>query len=350
VLEGFENYSVALPARPGRPANDSSTHLKSLAWMRFLLDRLDDVEEWATQAKVVASGAADAACPPAWLAHRRADAAHLQSLFSGGQRPEVPKALVKRTPSLLDAVFGPILGGASGGAGRYFSDRVLRGIQRPDEVRLAWMDELVPGSRRAFHTVPSGMDAWFYDALDFQSPWYARLFLWRSEDPHFQQVEWEALLDDGSDVGTMPTIAATVRERMYGCWDLTDNDALRFTTEIERAATYAVYPSLLFAPADEFEAARQDVRAAVAESSMATRDRIGVAVSALPAMRRWAALSTAIAAHRLASMIGVHSKLTRWWLSGTVQGLRPDIEAAQKAHYCAMVKGAGALDGVLAAL
>ena len=331
--------------------------------MRFLLRSLDDVERWALEwagrsppgheaSGVTESelGPSHAPIPHHWH-DRPGDADVLAAYFARPLRPPLPGDPLARTATLLDHVFGPLFGGADGSGGRYFSDRVLRGLIRPDASRLQRLDDLVPGSRRAFEAEPSGMDVgWFYDALDFTNPWFARLYLWRAQDPDFEDAGWDGLLD-GAKGARAPRVAPALREQRHAAYTVSAYDAEAFEGLIGQAAAFTLRPSLLASPVSELDAVLDRVHAAVAATvSPEKASEMAAVVSGMAPQRQWASLSNAVAAFRLARLLDLNPAVPAWWLRGVQQGMADRLGAADRELYCPFAGGRPALGTVLAAI
>lgn len=362
-FQGFEEPLFTGERRGGRPSNEPSSRLRNLAWMRFLLRSLDDVERWALEwagrsppghdappATELPPGPSHAPVPRGWH-DRSADADVLAAYFARPLRPPLPGDPLARTPTLLDHVFGPLFGGADGSGGRYFSDRVQRGLIRPDASRLQRLDDLVPESRRAFEAEPPGMDVgWFYDALDFTNPWFARLYLWRAQDPDFEDAGWDGLLDATTGT-TAPTLVSGLREQRHAAYAVSAHDTEAFEGLIGQAAAFTVQPSLLVSPVGELDAVLYRVHAAAAATGSPGQALEMVAVvSEMASERQWATLSNAVAACRLARLLDLDPTVPRWWLRSVKQGMAARLDAADREGYCPFAGGRPALGGVLAAI
>jgi len=359
MLEGFEPPQFTSATRTGRPPKAASSHLRNLAWLRFLLRSLDDVERWALVWKERTGGdasvdsmgptcsATSEAVPPTWN-RRQADACLLSAFFSDPNRAPMPSDVLARSPVLLDDVFGPLFAGPDAGGGRYFSDRVVRGMVSPDVTRLQRLDDMAPGSRRAFEHEPVGIDPWFYDALDFTNLWFAKLYLWRVEDRNFADPGWDPLLAEPPVWPALPSLAPHVREAKYAPHAPTDRDIDRFERLIENAVAMTAYPSLAESLSHEVDEGLARLRAAAAApSSSAVAHPVAVSVARMDHVNRWAALSNAVAGCRLARMADIDPSFAGWWLRGVCEGMSADIQAAQRELYCPMPKGRPALDTVL---
>ena len=364
MLEGFELPVFAGGRRGGRPRNEASSHLRNLAWLRYLLDALDDVENWANEWRRIgkrqgarsdrsgtdraASGKASTPIPATWRA-RPADADLLAIYFANPEHPPIPADPVARRPTTLDHILGPLFAGTEGGSGRYFSDRIVRGVIRPDAARLQRIDDLVPGSRRAFESEPAGMDPWFYDALDFTNPWYAKLYLWRAQDGRLEDPGWDSLISPPANGSEMPSLAPEVREQRHARHTLTDRDVNAFEALINSAMAFTACPSLAASPAGAVDEAIDRLHAAVAAASASDYSReIAEAVVGLDSPGRWAALSNGLAACRVARMLDIDLNLTTWGLRGMHHAMGGDVRALQEARYLPMPGGPGAIDSVIA--
>lgn len=352
--EGSLGNSAERPVRtgrPGRPVNGPSIALRSAAWLRHLLERLDDVKRWAlwSLGDAAQGNAPSTPPPPAWTSRRFQDGNTLRELFGGPHAPAIPTKESERSPLLLDAIFGPLLSGTSGGSGRYFSDRVRRAVVRPDDARIAWLDELVPGSAAAFYQPPSGIDAWFYDALDFSSPWFAHLCLWRSGDPGLHDPGWEDLTAPEPDVHGRTILSLDVLSRRNQEFDVYEEGLDVLASGIEAAMIYAMRPELIGIANDEFDETRQWLLDAAASSSKsAVTQRVEAAVTRQAPSTRWLSLTHALMAHRLANRIHWHSQLTAWWLDGTLQAMENNIDDAQSRSFCSSPNAATTLRGAIA--
>lgn len=362
-FQGFEEPLFTNERRSGRPSNEPSSRLRNLAWMRFLLRSLDDVERWALEWCGRSSLGHDAPggiepesnSPPAPVPRgwhdRSADADVLAGYFARPFRPPLPGDPLARTPTLLDHVLGPLFGGVDGSGGRYFSDRVLRGLIRPDASRLQRLDDLVPGSRRAFEAEPSGMDVgWFYDALDFTNPWFARLYLWRAQDPDFEDAGWDGMLDPAT--ATMaPRVAPALREQRHAAYTVSAHDAEAFEGLIGQAASFTLQPSLLVSPVGELDAVLDRMYAAAATTDSTEKaSEMAAAVVGMAPERQWASLSNAVAAFRLARLLDLNPAVPAWWLRGVQQGMAALLGATDRELYCPFAGGRPTLGTVLAAI
>lgn len=333
-------------ASRGRQPNPPSAVLRNLAWMRFLLDRLPDVASWAT-----------GSTPPPASWHRRCaqDARHLTAVFQNSPHLLAQSKAGDRPVSLLDRVFSEVLGG-SGGGGRYFGDRLYRGRMRPSPSHLARFEEMVPGSRAAFEHEPPGMDRWFYDALDVQSPWFGRFFLLRAQDPQFRDPEWtEAGLlvasgpDDGRGDAGVPVLSEAVRARRDDRWDGFDGDEV-LRDQIRGSPFHAIRPDLAYAEDSVVDEAFSSLEAAAAAGEDPKRCAELSPLWNAPLAMRWAALSNAVAVHRVATMVRGNTPITRWCLQAAREALQADIEAAESEKFCRVAGRVGPVSAVLDAI
>ncbi|MEO6690271.1 MAG: hypothetical protein ABIS07_11520 [Dokdonella sp.] len=361
MLEGFEPPQFISAPRTGRPPRAASSHLRNLAWLRFLLRSLDDVERWALAWKErtgddapldsmeVPSIAAPAAIPSTWY-RCHADADLLSAFFSDPHRTPMPSDVLARNPALLDDVFGRLFAGVDAGGGRYFSDRIVRGLVSPDVTRLQRLDDISPGSRGTFEHEPAGIDPWFYDALDFTSLWFAKLYLWRVEDPGLVDPGWDPYLAEPPAWPAMPLLAPGIRETKYAPHAPTDRDIDRFERLIANAVAMTAHPYLAESPSHEVEeaVARLHAAAAAPSSSPTTVPHpVAVSVGRMDQVGRWAALSNAVAGCRLARMADIDPSFAAWWLRGVCDAMLADIQAVDRELYCPMPKGRPALETVL---
>jgi len=351
MLEGFEPTVLTSAPKGGRPARLPSSRLRNLAWLRHLLDSLDSVRAWSRPAsdkhgdgRVENTPTPQSDAPPGWL-ERPTDAALLKQAFSikGG---DLPSDKLRRSPALLDDFLGPMFAGSEGGGGRYFSDRILRGLASPDVGRLHRLNDLVPGSRGAFEEVPAGVDPWFYDALDFTNPWFAKMFLWRAMDPTLEDPGWDALLESNNGTNP-PRFADAVGHLRFAPYVVSAADTHAFESLIEHAAALTAYPSAAHAPVEEHRAAIASVVETAAGSDGAATGALTEAVICMGPERQWMALSNAIAARRLSVALGVSRELTTWWL-GTVQGsLTETFRTLEEKRYASAPRGLSAVDAVV---
>lgn len=350
MLEGFQPTAFSISAKSGRPARAPSYRLRNLAWIRRLLDSLDQVRHWSG----AVDGRRDAPAktteqpsitpvPASWTT-RPSDAALLKQCFSA--MSPIPEEELERAPSLLDELFGPLFGGAEGASGRYFSDRIARGLASPDATRLRRLDDLVPGSRRAFENEPADVDPWFYDALDFTSPWFAKVFLWRTMDPSLEDPGWDELLMPGSGLGRAEFTDA-VRDHQFADYTVSAADVRTFEAMIEHAAALATYPDLASAPVEEIDDAIARLLAEVPVGGGRVAVDLSKGVGRLPPERQWLTLSNAIAARRVSSMLGVAHDLTVWWLNGVHRSLTVAFRELEEKSYARLPKGRSPVDDVV---
>ncbi|WP_133817910.1 hypothetical protein [Tahibacter aquaticus] len=338
---------MLLKAFAGRRSNPPSALLRNLAWMRYLLNELHRVERWAW---------GDEAPPTAWTNQRALDAQRLGEVFRASPRRVVPDDLSQRRASLLDRVFAGVLGGTSGG-GRYFGDRLYRGKTQPNETHLAWFDDLVPGSRAAFDREPPGMDRWFYDALDFQSPRFGEVFLNRAGDPQFRQSEWtdEGKLAPG-DSGQrfpdadVPMLSAAVLRLRDERWQLSDADDESLAKLARGAAFEALRPDLAYDTGSSMSEAACELAAAAASGSDPEHCSTVSELREAPLGVRWAALSNTIGAHRLAAMVYGSTETTRWCFRAARGAIQADIDRLQPMLFCTVAGRTGPLDAALNAV
>jgi hypothetical protein len=357
MLDGFEPRTFWSPTKGGRPARAPSNRLRNLAWLRFLLSSLDDLYKWAGADASEKHNRGDyldgeqpvVIVPDGWL-RRPADAALLKQRVVAMTDALSSKEL-SRSPALLDELFGPLFGGAEGSGGRYFSDRILRGLASPDTARLHRIDDLVPGSHACFDDEPMGVDPWFYDALDFSNVWFAKLFLWRAMDPMLEDPGWDDLVA-ARDTGTVE-LKPEVMESRHGNYEVSQSDIETFETMIENAAAVSAFPGLLTAPAGEINDGIECVLDGAASGIAAVSgiDRASVALSdavaSRPPVAQWAMLSNAIAARRVSSMLGVSGELTTWWLAGVQRALTSDFRIIEANAFCRMPRGRSPIDDVV---
>ncbi len=364
MLEGFDSVTFSSIPRPGRPPGRPSNRLRNLAWLRFLLRGLDDVREWAGTSEFAPANGARAGTtehvevvgkprPRAWTMHRRWDALALAQVFANLPDLEIASDPLQRRPALLDAVFGQLFSGAEDSTGRYFSDRLVRGVVSPDASRLDRLDDLVPGARRAFEVEPEGVDPWFYDALDFSNPWFAKLYLWRACDPDLQDPQWTRWLVGRDAADGMPRLNEGARAEMNAPFEFNEGEAGRLGEMVLSAMAFTAEPDLIHAPSGEVEEVKAELLAAAAAPWGTAPHPIARGCSRMPDVDKWAALSNAVAGVRLCRMVGGDAELTAWWLHGVREGMRDQVERFQRAHFCpAHYKSAlrFALDDVLDAI
>ncbi|MBL8297916.1 MAG: hypothetical protein JNN30_06140 [Rhodanobacteraceae bacterium] len=345
MLEGFDLVKFSSIPRPGRPAGRPSNRLRNLAWLRFLLRGLDDVRDWAGTSEFAPANGARAGTtervdvvgkprPRAWTAHRRSDALSLARVFASLPDLEIASDPLQRRPALLDAVFGPLFSGAEDSTGRYFSDRLVRGVVSPDASRLERLDDLVPGSRRAFVGEPEGVDPWLYDALDFSNPWFAKLYLWRACDPDLQDPQWTRWLVGPDATDGMPRLNDSTRAEMNVSFDFTEDDAARLSKMVLGAMAFTAEPELLHAPSGEVDEVKAELLAAAAAPWGAVPHPVARGVAKMAVLDKWAALSNAVAGVRLCRMVGGDAELAAWWLHGVREGMRGDVDGAQRVLFC----------------
>jgi hypothetical protein len=340
MLEGFGSKNPKRISQPtGKPPNPPSTHLRNLAWLRFLLDRTRLIRAWALGRRKA---------PPAWHSRRAVDAAKVRQLFLHGPAPTIPRRRLERPVALLDAIFDDVLHGKRGRSGLWFGDKVVRGVARPDARRLKWLDDLVPGSAEAFEREPKGLDPWFYGALDFQSPWYARIHLWRTMDQARQDPGWEAL---ASETDAMEGVPAAVWARRHHRWTMRASDVRALRAEIALALAHIVYPDEINNP-DGMREAEREVRAARAASERDPRAVHPVArrVRGYSEHLQWTALSDALAALRLERLLGIEDGLAVWWVQGVMGGAHATIERQQHRWFCSLPHQVPPLEGYITAL
>jgi hypothetical protein len=209
------------------------------------------------------------------------------------------------------------------------------------------LDDLLPGSRAAFDLVPSGVDLWFYDALDFTCPWFGKVFLWRAMDPLLEDPGWDDVASREAGEGAWVPEVSNLRFAPHA---LSTADVYAFESLIEHAAALAAYPSVIHAPLVEQQAAIASVvDAATGGDDAATVamvrevDRCGVA-------RRWVSLSDALAARRLSHMLGVSGDITAWWLRTVHTNLGVEFRAREARCYLLPKRGASPVNTVVHAL
>jgi hypothetical protein len=338
MLDGFSTYPSKLPTPRGAPDNPPSTHLRTLAWIRFLLDRMPDVEAWAQGKR----------SPPDGWRQRKMDADILRRTFRHKLSPRVSVRPSGRPVSLLDEVFGPIFSGRDGRSGLWFGDKVVRGLTRPSDERLAWLDDLVPGSLKAFYEPPAPLDPWFYDALDFESPWFGRLFLWRAMDPAYFHSEWDDLLQPTAEEGQSRRLMGHVREKMHARWDVTDTERVKFEAEMETALTHVAYPSE--AMSSGFADALESLHAARAASRSGKYIKHPVVKQTrmYPFPQKMTGLTDAIAAYRLADLVGLEDRrIVSWWLRGALDAVAGRMKKEQLRWFYPMPNRTLPLEGAL---
>lgn len=345
MLEGFDSVTFSSIKKNGRPTSRPSNRLRNLAWLRFLLRALDDVKAWASAPEFASGsgrrtgvtgppGEAAKPTPLAWTTHRRSDALALAQVFANLPDLEIASDPLQRRPALLDAVFGPLFSGAEESAGRYFSDRLVRGVVSPDASRLERLDDLVPGSRRAFEVEPEGVDPWFYDALDFTNPWFAKLYLWRACDPDLQDPQWTRWLVGPDATDGMPRLNESTRVEMNAPFDFSEGEAARLGEMVLSAMAFTAEPDLIHAPSGEAESVKAELLAAGAAPWGTALHPIARSVARMNELDQWAALSNAVAGVRLCRMVGGDAELAAWWLHGVREGMRVELGCVQRLHFC----------------
>jgi hypothetical protein len=326
-------YGIGLrPPEPrkqtgGRPPSRPSTHLRTLAWMRFLLNGLPHLRKYALGTQG----------PPASWARRAPDADALRKFFRQ-TAPVIHADPLRRRVSLLDQVFGAI----EPSLGRWFSDKARRGLTHPSVQRLKRLDDLLPGSANAFRKVPTGLDPGFYDAIDFESPWFGRLHLWRIMDPAQMDPSWERLLEDGHAYrpGDEKVMAAGFPvgawRRRFELWEIRPSERRRLRSELVLALAHVAYPG----DVDEawFDHPWRILGAARAacEKNPALFHPVRDRVRQWPKKRQWAALTDALAALRLDAIAGVREDLVPWWVRSVMAGMTETIEEQEKKWFCAL--------------
>ncbi|MBS0382320.1 MAG: hypothetical protein JSR56_07795 [Proteobacteria bacterium] len=323
----------------GRPPLPPSTRLRTLAWMRFLLDQMPRLEAYALGNRTA---------PPGWQ-RRRPDAEALRRFFRDTP-PVIHADLLRRRPSLLDCVFGAI----EPSLGRWFSDKARRGLTHPEVQRLKRIDDLIPGSAHAFRKEPPGLPPGFYDALDFLSPWYGRLHLWRVIDPSRQDPAWDQLLQDGHAYrGGDKKLTASgfpygAWRRRFELWQVRPSERRRLRDELVLALAHFAYPDDVETAA-EFKP-RQVLRAARAacERDPLAPNPIRDSVRTWAEARQWAALTDAMAALRLDEIAAIGEDLAQWWVRSVMEGMSATIEKHERTWFCSMTNDAPPLTTFLA--
>jgi|GEM_PF-5651686 len=321
----------------GRPPLAPSTTLRTLAWLRYLLDNVSSIPRWA---------AGDEA-PPTWK-RRTGDVEALRGVLQSDNVLTISDDPLKRPVSLLDKLFSGFHG--ESWSRRWFSNRVLPGRTHPDRQQLKRIDDLMPGSMSAFDDLPAGLDAGFYDAIDFTSPWYGRLHLWRVIDPTHQDAAWDRLLEDGHDA--LPGDEAVVPagfprgawRRRNERWKIRPAERRRLRDEIALAMIHLAYPEDLDDdPA--FVSPRRIMHAARAactrdpEAPNPIRDRIRNWGEA----RQWTALTDALAALRLDRIAVIDDRLAAWWVRSVAEGMAATIERRERVWFCPLPRNASPL-------
>lgn len=336
MLEGFRTYPTKIPVSQGAPTSPDSSDLRTRAWLRHLLDRLDDVRNWAV---------GKTPAPTAWQTSRKADAVLIRQTFQSGYAPNIPKRLTARSASLLDDIFGPVFAGRRGGGGKWFIDKLAGGHARPDEQRLQWIDDLVPGSLAAFYQLPAPFDPWFYDALDFQSPWFGRLYLFRAIDPGLNYPEWDEWLvatDDGSRLPDATRLPHKDR------WSVSDEERARFESEMASAMVHSAFPLDVDWLEDSGNALEQLHAARAATRSGKAMHPITKVLRKLPDAHAFMALTNAIAAYRLAGLIHLEDRcLVAWWLRGALEAMHGRIRKFERRWFYPLPRKAAPFEGTL---
>ena len=213
--------------------------------------------------------------------------------------------------------------------------------------RLKWFEDLVPGSTNAFKQLPKGLDPGFYDAIDFTSPWYGRLHLWRVIDPTKQDPAWERLLEDGhakerTDGLRMPNgFPRGAWRRRNELWKIRPAERRRLRAEIALALAHFAYPDDVDHNSDFDSPLRilHDARASCDREPSApnpVRDR----VRTWDEPRQWSALTDALAALRLDQIAVIGDGLAGWWVRSVVAGMAGTIEKREREWFCPMTNDA----------
>lgn len=364
MLEGFDSVTFSSIRKNGRPSRRPSNRLRNLAWLRFLLRALDDVRVWAGYLQFAAEKGQQRGVtapteetskpiPQAWTTHRRSDAQTLAQVFADLPDQEFDSNPLQRRPALLDVVYGPVLSGTKGSTGRYFGDRLARGLASPDRPILKRLNDLAPGSQRAFDAEPEGIDPWFYDSLDFSNPWFAKVYLWRACDPDFQDPEWDQWLVGRDAADGMPRLNASTRAEMNAPFVFNEDDGVRFEEMVLGAMAFTAEPELVHAPSGAVDAVKAELLAAAAAPIGTVPHPIACSVARMNELDKWAALGNAVAGVRLCGLVGGDHELAAWWLHGVREGMRDEVGRAQRVQFCpAQYKGGlrFALDDVLDAV
>lgn len=339
MLEIISTYAIKTPLLQGAPKKPASDRLRTLAWLRFLLDELNKVKDWAGR---------ETTTPKAWRTNRIRDADAIRRTFRYAP-PDIPQRASERRVLLLDKVFGSLFADKFSDNNRWFSNKLVSGKSHPGTQRLQRLDDLVPGSRMAFYDLPAPLDPWFYNALDFQSPWFGRLFLYRAMDPHQLEPDWEALLQSTPKSARWPHVENDVRCERDIKWSVPATKRRRFADEIETALVHVAFPDEANS-AGGFHDGLEQVRAirAAHASGKQVAHPVTAWLGKLPDAQAFVALTDAIAAYRLAGLVGLEDRgLAAWWLAGAIDALRGRIAKYERVWFYPMTNDAAPLEGML---
>jgi len=161
---------------------------------------------------------------------------------------------------------------------------------------------------------------------------------------------WDDLVVTGSGPPGKPEFAALVRDHRFAGFTVSASEVASFKSLIEHAAAVTAYPSLASAPAEELAAQIDRIGAeASADAGRASAD-LSRAVGRLSTERQWVALSNAVAARRVSSMLGAANGLTAWWVNAVYKGLRPSFRGLEEQSYARLPRGRSPIDDIVESL
>jgi hypothetical protein len=341
MFEKLPVYTVMLRPPSGGQLGLPSSHLRTLAWMRYLLDHLHDVRKHACAEKE--------GRPPSWE-RRVGDAAALKKLFEHkAKAPVISEEPRSRVPANLDKVFGTVFAEASS-----FGDKYVRGKSTPDRSRITQLDDLVPGSAAAFDQPPAPLGSDFYDVLDFQDPDFGTLFVWRALDPNFKDPTWDELADKGwvDKSGSAYRISPRARSNMHDSWAFDPNDENTIHGYIKDAVARILYDrSIEHGEDDRLAHESLDAARAACEAGHPQPNLLAKVFARQTATDIFAGLTNAIAAYRTVVLLDSDDRwYAAWWLRGMLEAAAPHIAANQRDWFCPFPHKAPPLECALKAL
>lgn len=304
----------------GKPPTRPSETLRTLAWIRYLLRNFEQVRSQCEGR----SGE-----PRSWKKHQP----DVEALRQAFRVYDIKTRLSEPTPTSLDATLGTAIG-----LPNWFARKLAQLQTHPSAGPLKRINNLVPGSQRAFDEPPKGFDPWFYHALDFQNPWVAELFLLRVRDPEMEEEGWDEFVDTEKSRRTRyPRWRQDDLESLPYAWDLSKKDQKHFSRKIVPSLTMLAYG--LEPGHFEVESYRKDLRRAFARQQPDAH---------LPGLASGIAISTwvnAMAIYRLCQLAKLKElDLAAWCYWHAVEGIRARFATRQNAWFYPAPRGAGALE------
>ena len=320
MLELLQEFRGPLPRATGAPSAPHSNDLRTLAWLRYLLDVLPQLDSMLG------------------FVPQRPDVRQLRQLL---RRHRLGHGAGRASIGALGRTLGVVLGAPS-----WFTRKAALLVHAPTESILKRVERLMPGSREAFDESPPGIHSWLYDALDFQNAWIGQLFVWRIFRNEVDDGLYQDFVDEKHD-RWLPQ----ARARMMIQHALDDEARAYLGRMVLPALTRLAFPDDRTGPDEPL--AQERLLDAAAAAGLKPCAQLAHRLSN-PQLRDSDALETwgnALGILRMCQLAGLDETcFAEWCYRGAIVGIRSRLAKADRSCFYPMPRKISGLSGQLRAL